>query len=97
MAKHDYKGRLNDLTKTIEYLLDDFTQKYNLEIGRHYRVYMDSGKYFDGFFNHLKVSAYMNKLDVWVSFHKTKKDGTPSKVDIGHHMSRIKYITLIPF
>ncbi|NDV45483.1 hypothetical protein D0T49_00250 [Paludibacter sp. 221] len=93
--KHDFYNRLQDLNKTIGFVLVDFLEKYDLKIGCMYEVKTVDGKSFYGFFRHLKVSVYHNGLDVWSCFYKVKKDGTPSKIDDGAHMSKIIEITKI--
>ncbi|WP_108821073.1 hypothetical protein [Dysgonomonas sp. Marseille-P4361] len=95
--KHNFSLRLQDLSKTINFVLEDFTKKYDLTVNCKYRVETADGKCFDGFFRHLKVSAFRNNLDVWCCFYKVKKDGTKSKNDTGVHMSKIVDITLYPF
>lgn len=88
---------MQDLSKTIGFVLTDFAENYDLTVGCKYRVKTADGKYFDGFFRHLKVSAYRNALDVWCCFYKVKKDGTPAKIDTGAHMSKIVDVEIFPF
>jgi len=95
--KHNFSLRLQDLSKTIGLLVTDFVEKYDLETGCKYRVESTDGKYFDGFFNSLQAKMYRDNLDVWCRFYKSKKDGDPSKVETGIHISNVANISLIPF
>lgn len=95
--KHNFNQRLQDLSKTIGFVLTDFSERYDLIVGCKYRVETADGKYFDGFFRHLKASVYRNNLDVWCCFYKVKKDGAPAKIDTGAHMSKVVNIELFPF
>lgn len=97
LYKHNFSLRLEDLSKTIGFVLVDLVKKYDLEVGGHYRVESTDGKYFDGFFKSISAKMYRERLDIWCCFFKEKKDHTPSKVETGIHASNVKNITLIPF
>ena len=97
--KHNFSLRLEDLNKTMSFVLKDFTEKYNLETGGKYRIENIDGKHFEGYFHSLNITAsiYTKKISIWCSFFKEKKDGSPSKVLTGIDISRVTDISLIPF
>jgi len=96
MYKHDFAQRLKDLSITLDLLLRDFTERYDLKVGMKYRV-VENGNYFDGYFERYETGFYGTGIDVWVSFYKQKIDGTPSKLKTGTFISNIKDIYESPF
>lgn len=88
----DFQSRIDEENTIISQILRDMTNVYKLEPDCRYHVQLIDGKGFDGYFKHLEVSCYRNKINVWVAFYKVKKDGTASMVETGTHSVNIQDI-----
>lgn len=98
MSKNIFSYELSNLKQKLKGLLDDIESHYDLKKGCDYQITTDN-KVFHGFYNGIKVyaSQYTNVIDIWISFHKSKNDGTKSKKKIGCFISNVRDIKELPF
>jgi hypothetical protein len=99
MHKHDFKQRLSDITKTTEFVIEDFEKKHNLIQGQDYQIRLSDGKTFHGFFIKSRIHSTQFKvgIDIWINFFKSKKNGEKSKIKKGCFITEVIEITPLPF
>lgn len=98
MSKNIFSYELSNIKQELKDLLEDIESHYNLKKGLDYQI-TTNYKVFHGFYNGIKVftSQYTDTVDIWISFHKSKVDGTKSKIKTGCFIADVRNIVELPF
>ena len=98
MSKNIFSYELLNINRSLKGLLDDIESHYKLKKGCDYQVTTNS-KVFHGFYNRIKVftSEYTDTVNIWISFHRSKVDGTKSKIKTGCFIADVRNIVALPF
>lgn len=95
----EFVSRKNSISNSLICLMVDIEKAYDLRKGEFYQVKTHDGKVFKLFFieTHPYASTWGSSIDIWVSFFKSKENGTKSKIKKGFFIKEISEIEWIPF
>lgn len=91
--------KLSDINDSLKSLISAIEKEYDLSNNMKYRVRTYGGKVFDVYYIRCDVyyGTWSKKLDIYLSFYKSKKDGEKSKVEDGFFLKEVQNITPCPF
>lgn len=98
MSKNGFRDELWNINGNLKRLVEKIEEFYELKKECDYQINTNQ-KTFHGFYKGIKihVSAWTGIVNIWLSFHNSKKDGTKSKTTTGCFVSDVINIMKLPF